>query len=109
MNRSGEAWYLGCLCGLLLCAMATAYAEEGEDENASNTLAKVKNTDFRWQYLDLKGSERNDFFIDGAFMAADRLKAPGVRRNTLRAAFKVIQCVIWSRRTCGLLYGCVCE
>jgi hypothetical protein len=29
----------------------------GEGENASNPLAKVKNTDFRWQHLDLDGAE----------------------------------------------------
>jgi hypothetical protein len=43
-------------------------------ENASNPLAKVKNTDIRWQYLDLDGAEVNDFYLDGAFMANPKLK-----------------------------------
>ncbi len=44
------------------------------EENASNPLAKVKNTDLRYQYLDLDDGRVNDFFIDGAFMALDNLK-----------------------------------
>jgi hypothetical protein len=49
---------------------------EGEGENASNPLAKVSNTDLRWQYLDLaKDRGRvNDFFIDGSFMAHQKVK-----------------------------------
>ncbi len=46
------------------------------EENASNPLAKVKNTDVRAQYFDNPdGSYRWDFWIaDGAFMATDKLK-----------------------------------
>lgn len=44
------------------------------DENASNPLAKVKNTDLRWQYLAIGNAHVNDMFIDGAFMAHDKLK-----------------------------------
>jgi hypothetical protein len=46
------------------------------EENASNPLAKVKNTDVRAQYFDNPdGSYRWDFWIaDGAFMATDSLK-----------------------------------
>ncbi len=49
---------------------------DGEAENASNPLARVSNTDFRWQYLDLvDGRGRiNDYFIDGSFMATPKLK-----------------------------------
>jgi len=47
---------------------------EGGEENASNPLAKVKNTDVRWQYLDSETGTINDFFIEGAFMATDKLK-----------------------------------
>ena len=43
-------------------------------ENASNPLAKVKNTDLRYQYLDAEGGHINDAFVDGAFMANDKLK-----------------------------------
>jgi hypothetical protein len=46
------------------------------EENASNPLAKVKNTDVRAQYFDNPdGSYTWDFWIaDGAFMATDKLK-----------------------------------
>lgn len=43
-------------------------------ENASNPLSKTMNTDLRWQHLDLDGGRVNDFFVDGAFMATDKLK-----------------------------------
>ena len=46
------------------------------DENASNPLAAVNNTDLKWQYLDLTGGglRLNHYFIDGAFMANPKLK-----------------------------------
>jgi len=56
------------LISLLLTSNATG------EENASNPLAKVKNTDLRYQYLDLDNGRVNDLFIDGAFMALDNLK-----------------------------------
>ncbi len=60
------------VAGLLFFLSAIVTAQE---ENASNPLAKVKNTDFRWHYLDLgRSSHLNDFYIDGAFMALDALK-----------------------------------
>lgn len=75
---------------LLLAAVGSlAYAgEQGADldldgpemgggqENASNPLAAVSNTDVRWQYLDgFVGRGRlNDYFIDGAFMVNPKLK-----------------------------------
>lgn len=43
-------------------------------ENASNPLASVNNTDFRWQYFDLSGPERNDIWMDGAYMLNPKLK-----------------------------------
>ena len=48
----------------------------GEEENASNPLAAVNNTDLRWQYLDLAsdGGHQNDYFIDGAYMLQPKLK-----------------------------------
>ncbi len=50
-------------------------SEEQDAENASNPLAKVRNTDLRYQYFDLvDGSDRHDIFIDGSFMATDKLK-----------------------------------
>ena len=77
------------VCVLFFFASPAMGAEEGEtdfdldgpqmagdSENASNPLAKVSNTDIRWQYLDLvDGRGRvNDFFIDGSFMAHPKLK-----------------------------------
>jgi hypothetical protein len=53
--------------------IGSAYAEE----NASNPLAAVNNTDIRLQYFDLgeSDSERWDFFVaDGAYMATPKLK-----------------------------------
>jgi hypothetical protein len=43
-------------------------------ENASNPLAAVNNTDLRWQYFDLDGPERNDYYLDGAYMLLPKLK-----------------------------------
>jgi hypothetical protein len=42
--------------------------------NASNPLAPVKNTDTRLQYFDLDGSERYDYWVDGALMLKPKLK-----------------------------------
>jgi hypothetical protein len=67
--------YLESICVLFLLFFSTAgFADEDAGENASNPLAKVKNTDIRWQYFDTKNSHINDVFIDGAFMANDKLK-----------------------------------
>lgn len=87
MKRLVDFLCIICLCGLMFCASQAIGAEEGEGEvdidgpemagkgeNASNPLAKVKNTDFRWQYFDLDGAQVNDFFIDGSFMAHPKLK-----------------------------------
>ncbi len=43
-------------------------------ENASNPLASVNNVDVRWQYFDLDGPDRNDFYLDGAYMLSPKLK-----------------------------------
>ena len=43
-------------------------------ENASNPLAAVNNTDLRWQYFDLDGPDRNDFYLDGSYMLFPKLK-----------------------------------
>lgn len=81
--------YLRVLCFAFLIACAPlALGEEqelddldgpelaGGGENASNPLAKVKNTDVRWQYLDLvDGLGRiNDYFVDGSFMINPKTK-----------------------------------
>ena len=61
---------------VFMLSASSATASEAQDaENASNPLAKVRNTDLRYQYFDLvDGSDRHDVFIDGSFMAADKLK-----------------------------------
>ena len=76
-----------CFAFLITCAFpATAQGEglddlDGPDlagggENASNPLAKVKNTDVRWQYLDLVDNRGriNDYFVDGSFMLNEKTK-----------------------------------
>ncbi len=65
---------LVCVAMIIFLSPFVLASEESGGENASNPLAKVKNTDLRWQYLDVDGGRVNDFFIDGAFMANDRLK-----------------------------------
>ena len=45
------------------------------NENASNPIAAVNNTDIRYQYFDLgNGADRQDAFIDGAYMLRPDLK-----------------------------------
>ena len=62
---------LSFLTGLLLfLASGHAYAQE----NASNPLAAVSNTDLRLQFFDLDGSNRNDYWVDGAYMLTPKLK-----------------------------------
>ena len=56
---------------ILVAGITQAYC----DENASNPLAAVNNTDLRWQYFDLDGgAEINDFYLDEAFMLNPNLK-----------------------------------
>lgn len=59
---------------LALSAHAAEPAADAPQENASNPLAKAKNTDIRVQTLDTEAGTINDIFIDGAFMANDKLK-----------------------------------
>ena len=55
---------------ILLTGIIPAYA----GENASNPLASVNNTDFRFQYFDLGGPESSDYWLDGAYMLTPKLK-----------------------------------
>jgi hypothetical protein len=66
----------GCWVSLILsCCLSIGTSLAQEDENPSNPLSKGKNTDIRSQYFDLRGGkELTDYFIDGAFMASDKLK-----------------------------------
>jgi len=63
-----------CVRVLLFLMFCVACQGVVAEENASNPLAKVKNTDLRLQTFDVDDSYINDFFIDGAFMANDDLK-----------------------------------
>lgn len=77
-KRTTPTNYVLAVCIYLLMFTGTwaECAQKGTGENASNPLAKVKNTDLRWQYQDLDGGAVNDFFIDGAFMANDSVQVP---------------------------------
>jgi len=57
------------------CFNLHAEEEQPSGENASNPLAKVRNTDLRYQYFDLEGgADRTIASVEGAFMAQDKLK-----------------------------------
>jgi hypothetical protein len=70
-TRLGHLPHWTCLCIAPLLYMQSVIAEE----NPSNPLSKGMNTDIRAQYFDLRhGSDATDYFVDGAFMATDKLK-----------------------------------
>lgn len=75
-SRSGRSrhipeWSEYVLVMMLVSGTNPAYGEE----NASNPLAAVNNTDIRLQYFDLDGPERWDFWVaDGAYMLTPKLK-----------------------------------
>lgn len=62
----------------LTCPPAKAETQEpAGGENASDPLAKVRNTDLRWQYFDLddpNDSRRHDISLDGSLMLHPKLK-----------------------------------
>lgn len=62
------------IASLCLLTSGALWSHSVLAENASNRLAKVKNTDLRYQYFDAEDGRINDAFIDGAFMANDQLK-----------------------------------
>ncbi|WP_171181726.1 hypothetical protein [Ruegeria sp. HKCCA4633] len=63
-----------CSAFLTSAQLMVGAAAEAE-ENASNPLAAVNNTDIRYQYFDLEGDvDRQDAFIDGAYMLRPNLK-----------------------------------
>ena len=64
------ALYALALILVLVTGATHAYGEE----NASNPLAAVNNTDIRLQYFDLGGSDRNDYWLDGSYMLTPKLK-----------------------------------
>jgi hypothetical protein len=60
--------YLAAFIPALMSVQATA------QENASNPLAAVDNTDVRVQYFDLDGPDRTDVWVDGAYMLNPKFK-----------------------------------
>jgi len=63
--------FISCAVTLtLITGTSLAYAQE----NASNPLAAVNNTDLRVQYFDLDVADRTDYWADGAYMATPKLK-----------------------------------
>ena len=67
INRIG----LNGLIGLILIfTCGYTYSQD----NASNPLGAVSNTDLRMQYMDLGDAYLNDFYIDGAYMVTSKLK-----------------------------------
>jgi len=65
---------LGRCSWVALVAALTAAPPAYAADNASNPLAAVNNTDLRWQYFDLGGPGRNDYYLDGAYMVIPKLK-----------------------------------
>jgi hypothetical protein len=63
-----------CLYKFVGLVLVLASAHAFDQENASNPLATVNNTDLRYQYFDLDGSDRSDYDADGAYMATPELK-----------------------------------
>ena len=62
---------LGFVVGwIFVLASGQAFAQE----NASNPLAAVNNTDLRFQYFDLGGSDLSDLWVDGAYMLHPKFK-----------------------------------
>jgi hypothetical protein len=62
------------LLGPVVAAQGTGSAVSDGEENASNPLASVNNTDLKYQYFDLGGADRHDVFADGAYMVQPKLK-----------------------------------
>ncbi len=60
------------LAGIALAGFVGLAAQA--EENASNPLAAVNNTDLRYKSFDLDGSSRQDASIDGSYMITPDLK-----------------------------------
>jgi hypothetical protein len=62
------------LTALTILALGFATIPLSSQENASNPLAAVNNTDLRAQYFELGGSDLVDLYADGAYMIIPQLK-----------------------------------
>jgi hypothetical protein len=67
MKQAFSSFFMG-----LMLVLASGHA--AAQENASNPLAAVNNTDVRFQYFDLGGADRGDTWLDGAYMLTPKLK-----------------------------------
>lgn len=65
---------IDCQVSLLLFISLCSVNQVFAQENASNPLAAVDNTDLRTQYFDLDGPDRTDYWVDGAYMLTPKLK-----------------------------------
>lgn len=59
---------------LVLLASFVCLSSARGEENASNPLAAVNNTDIRWQGFSSSAGRRNDYYVDGAYMITPLLK-----------------------------------
>jgi hypothetical protein len=66
--------YTACTAYIVALMLAIGATSAYGEENASNPLAAVSNTDLRAQYFDLEGPERRDYWVDGASMLTPNLK-----------------------------------
>lgn len=64
-------WMCTALAGVMILVGAEPIRA---DENASNPLAAVNNTDLRYQQFDLGSGTKHDVFVDGAYMFRPDLK-----------------------------------
>jgi hypothetical protein len=66
--------YTACTAYIVAMMLAIGTTSAYGEENASNPLAAVSNTDLRAQYFDLEGPERRDYWVDGEKMLTPNLK-----------------------------------
>ena len=69
-----HAFLTSLLPAILALIMIAGFSNAYGEENASNPLAAVTNTDFRAKYFDLGGSVRRDYYVDGGGMLTPNLK-----------------------------------
>jgi hypothetical protein len=62
------------LIGIVVVLVLVGVNPSHGEENASNPLASVNNTDVRYQYFDLDGSDVSRFWLDGSYMLTPKLK-----------------------------------
>ena len=65
---------MGLTIGVCLGLAITMSSAESQEENASNPLSKGRNTDLRLQTTRSANRDLTDAFVEGAFMASDKLK-----------------------------------